>query len=266
MNKNEITIVYYFILLFTMTVLSGCANVQRDWEYASRKDSIKAYEAFIKDHPESEYNNQAQEKIQKILFEGAESEYHRKKNTISLEKFIKFFPSSKYSEKARNIIIEEAEYSKAKKEDSKPLFEAYLKDYPSGEYSDEARKSIRKIDIRSQLERAQELGETALRMGYVIVFKKVGNYLLMESAVVVHPDTLKEDMKKFEEELKAGADPNLIRIIGFQRPKAGSGFLSMGNPGKVIPADEGSGITLLQYCKENDLDKAAELLKKYQGK
>jgi hypothetical protein len=126
----------------------------------------------------------------------------------------------------------------------------------------------------SKLEKAKQLGETARRM---VCVSSTGTFTGVNYA---DETTYSAEFDRFGELLKAGADPNLIRISGFVPTevsdgsagmKKGQPFIAMlddnkvivpGKLGEVVPAKKG-GMTLLKYLQANDLQDACELLKKY---
>ncbi len=82
--------IFCFILL-----LSGCATVREDWGKASRLDSAAAYKSFLKEHEQSEYTNEAKERMAKL--EDEEWEKAKRLHTLrGYKEFIHIYPNTKY--------------------------------------------------------------------------------------------------------------------------------------------------------------------------
>jgi hypothetical protein len=185
--------------------------------------------------------------------------------------FLKQYPYSKYSEEAKKI-LEEIDFKKAKSSDYSEAYENFLIEHPFGQYSDEAKKLL---EQSRNWQQAKKLGEIALRMAQVPRMRvdkvmpggAAKTYIGQGMMMLSHPDTLKQDMVAFEEQLKAGANPELIRISGFvsyEISRDGMGFTGPAKRAEVVPAERG-GMTLFEYCKANNLHKAIDLMKKYRS-
>lgn len=75
-------------------------------------------------------------------------------------------------------------------------------------------------------------------------------------------------IKKAEELLSSGADPNYVKIHGFVAPqKKIEPFTTTytGSLGMVVPANH-DGVSLLQFCTDNGFTACADILKKHGAK
>ena len=63
-----------FMFSLAVTLLSGCAADRSQWVDASRKNTIKGYQSFIKAHPDSRYVSLAENNINKINEDKAQKE------------------------------------------------------------------------------------------------------------------------------------------------------------------------------------------------
>ena len=112
-------------------------------------------------------------------------------------------------------------------------------------------------------ELAKRLGEIATQMAPATEISFSGDLI----SGTMHPVSSRtskpsaKELSDFKELLNFGANPNLIRIKGY-KPQTASMF--SGDPGRVVPAEEG-GMTLLEYCRTVKLDEAVRLLASRKG-
>ncbi len=83
-------------LLILAVIMAGCATTQSRWQRVESKDTIKAYQEFLKENPESNYAEKAKERIMELRYAQA-----AKENTIpSYQKFIQDYPEGKLTDDA----------------------------------------------------------------------------------------------------------------------------------------------------------------------
>lgn len=89
----------YLSLLVIMVVLTvGCATTQNQWKKAESANTIKAYEEFLEQNPESEYVEKAKDKIMELRYREAVKE-----NKVSAyQKFIEIYPEGRFTEDAQS--------------------------------------------------------------------------------------------------------------------------------------------------------------------
>lgn len=75
-----------------MSIVLGCASVQSHWKEAESKNTIAAYEEFLKFNRYSEFSNEAQSRIEKLRFQ----EVKDKDQILYYVKFLADYPKSKY--------------------------------------------------------------------------------------------------------------------------------------------------------------------------
>jgi hypothetical protein len=128
---------------------------------------------------------------------------------------------------------------------------------------------------RTELVSRQAL-ETSLELGRAIMRHAPQTYqenvdFSMRGTTTKRSDPTPEDLSKLREMLLDGANPNAVRVAGFE--PAGDTVLdggravrhSTGKPGRIVGAEEG-GITLLEYCRLNGMKTIAALLIKHGAK
>lgn len=83
--------------LIVFSALTGCSSPERDWNAAAKQDSVQAYEAFLRKHPESEFSPRARERLETLVWDDT----FRVSSAEGYEKFLAAFPSSRNVASAR---------------------------------------------------------------------------------------------------------------------------------------------------------------------
>lgn len=122
------------------------------------------------------------------------------------------------------------------------------------------------LQMMRKMEQAKELGEIALRMAPRAFLEysamPMSGQMQERGFGIEQPPTLKADMIAFRVQLKAGANPDLIRIKDYTPPERTAYTVSFGSPGKVVAAEEG-GMTLFEYLKAIKQYEALKSLKEH---
>jgi hypothetical protein len=86
-------------IVFTVLsmLFAGCATVDTRWQKAASTNTVQAYEAFLKQHPDSDYTGEAGKRVESLEWENA-----KKRNRLSsYEAFLQKYPGGAYSAQAR---------------------------------------------------------------------------------------------------------------------------------------------------------------------
>ena len=59
------------VIIVIISALMGCSTTKIDWEMAHGTNTIKAYQEFLKKHPNSEFSEQARAKIEPLSYQKA---------------------------------------------------------------------------------------------------------------------------------------------------------------------------------------------------
>ena len=82
-------------LVLLGSVLLGCASTTDDFKRAQDKDTIVAYQEFVRQHPNSEYTNIAKKRIMEIQKEKEEKSEQAKQSRLeAIAKIRKYVPGS----------------------------------------------------------------------------------------------------------------------------------------------------------------------------
>lgn len=286
------------IVITVVFILCGCATSQRDWETASRRNTIAEYQTYIRAHADAQYADIARQRIQRLKFEQAQNAH----TESVLEAFIREYPSGALSEQAREL-LEAMALSAADRVNSVPAYEKFLSRFPDGRSASKVEQKVRALSYEAAVKgRTVALYEQFLTrypqgddsaelqkrlsdirrweevkvLGDIIVRMAPKSQMSMSMDLVGGPrvgpietfksPTYKQDLDELRARLDAGANPNMVRIADFElpgtKPVPGNPNLvlqSLGNSGKPVPAAEG-GMSLLEYCKINKLDEAYKVL------
>jgi outer membrane protein assembly factor BamD (BamD/ComL family) len=281
--------------------LIGCATTSRDWEQANRLGTVQSYLQFVNKHPDSEQADDARRFIADLRIDATWRNAEEENTIAAYETFLKKHPQTRHTEQA-NSMLEALRYQHAKEEDSIIAYKSYLEKYADSHRSADAQARLRKLqfeeakkqgtvaafesffaqyaegadvdELRAQLPAAKKL-DKALALGSEIMSHAPQTYIQvnnfnMTGMSTARSDPTAQDLAKLKAMLKDGADPNAIRVSGYEpagKKSLGNGFsiVSTGRPGVLVRAERG-GMTLLEYCRAQKLNSIAKLLKKYGAK
>jgi hypothetical protein len=295
------TSLFTSIFLVGILFFTGCATTQRDWEKAAQQNNISAYQLFIKTHSDSEYVKQADDRIEQIRYEKAKTsqsenelkaflkQYPATSHTAEINElimqvalrnsvsesmcsdFLSRFPNSNLSPQVATK-LREIRYKAARSAKTATSYEKFINEYPDGPDSMDLQEELPMI---RKWGKSKQLGELLIDMAPKTNLNITDRDAFLSSVPASESD---EKLAKFRKLLEDGADPNAVRIAGYtpggQKKLSKGGhynnayirpdgtLLLAGNPGMVVPASDGSGLTLLQYCEANGLNRASRLLKK----
>lgn len=239
---------------------------QIEWKNARAEGTRDSLITYRNQYPSGRYLLEAENLLENIDFKEAVAV----DSETTYREFLKLYPNGKYRDEA-NKLAEQSAYKIAKKNKSIFIYEDFLKSYPNGEFSEEIRMYLR------PWEKAKRLGELVIAIAPKTILQITDRDAFLSSVPSSETD---EKLSKLQQLLDSGADPTAVRIVeytpGGKKIATGgfyqNGYLTMidgtlyvlegGNPGKVFPATYGSGLTLLEYCKENGLNRVLSLLKK----
>lgn len=178
---------------------------------------------------------------------------------------------------------DEVAFSTAQKKGTMAAYEAFLKEYPEGKFAAVARQRMKNMPLlQACLDRDHSKVEQMLGAGknltdsdmaamalFVILQRQTQQQIKIsefkfQGASGISPEERRVSIEAFILLLKAGANPDTMRIKGYEKPgrrDLGGGFVleSTGNPGKIVPAAEG-GLSALEFTKMNALTEFRQAL------
>ena len=117
------------LALCAFFLFNGCACEEREWNRADAQGTEEAYEAFLKEHPDSPFGEKALKALWRLTTE--------QKTIEAYEKFIKAYPNSPFVEQASEEI-----WNLTAGQNSVEGFERYLSLYGEGKHVSEAKDKI----------------------------------------------------------------------------------------------------------------------------
>ncbi|MFO8057008.1 MAG: peptidylprolyl isomerase [bacterium] len=90
-------IIFAFI---TVLVLAGGCSEKKDFRKARRIDTVEAYREYLREHPEGDYTDKAQERIRELTFRKAMA----RRSIRDLQSFLEEYPDSEHTEDIRLLI------------------------------------------------------------------------------------------------------------------------------------------------------------------
>ncbi len=138
----------------TIDVIAQDIEDARAWEAASASDTIAAFEVYLQEHPDGQYTDLAQSRIETLKeIERAEAEAARQKEI---------------EEQAQQAARDEAAWNAASSENTIGSYEAYLVTYPEGLYAASAKSAIDELLAKAAAdEERRELEATRFKPGNV---------------------------------------------------------------------------------------------------
>lgn len=256
-------------------------DVELSYREASSQNSLDAYEQFLARFPTSPRAKDAQKALDDLRIAIEESKYNAATTADTpeaYEQFLKEYPQGKVSSLA-TAHLRQSRLRKARAAPTSTAYEDFLKQYPDGTDSDELRQSL---PVIKEFEKSMRLGQVCIEMApKASNMLEVGVVSIGSRAVqvgkleITQSPTFDSNLKELRQLLETGVAPDAVRISGYQRPSEttpdfdsgvqGLKIVSLGNPGTVVPSDR-LGMTLLQYCKENGLKEACDLLEAHGAK
>ncbi len=128
------------VLLICVMLLGGCSSVFGEWKRAKGKDTLKAYERFLKENPKSAFTDLAEERIKELRWEAAQ----RANTPESLLEFSTTYPEDALSQKAIKR-MQVADWQEAKELHTPEGYRNFAMKYPHGARAVEAEKMFRTL-------------------------------------------------------------------------------------------------------------------------
>ncbi len=125
----------FIIILALMSV--GCAAGRSDWKMSQELNTLCAYEAFVKKHPNSTVTKEAESRIEKLLWQKALNENEEQE----YREFLAKYPNSKFAPQIRRR-LELIVWQKTREENSHEAYKKFISQYPQGKFTDMARERV----------------------------------------------------------------------------------------------------------------------------
>lgn len=117
----------------------NCSSEKKSYNKTRSENTVSAYEKFLKQYPESKYENKIRSLIDSTHFHQAKD-----KNTIiNYINFLKIYPESQYKDSV-DFLIEKIYFTQAKDKNSINAYIDFLTRYPNSNFTSEVKKIFEK--------------------------------------------------------------------------------------------------------------------------
>jgi len=116
-------ILYFQFIIYLL--ITSCSDKEEKFKEAENLNTIEAYQTFIDNYPKTELAQEAEKRIETMIYEKAMKE----NNKNALLEFIKNYPNSRFTLEA-NKILETIDYKSAIKENTEKSFIDFVTNYP----------------------------------------------------------------------------------------------------------------------------------------
>jgi hypothetical protein len=130
----------------TLLFGTGCSKENAAFEQAQTADSIEAYEAFLRDFPDTTNAVTVQERLDQLYFDAAQNA----KTVESYNKYLTTYPTGRHVAEVRGE-YEKVMYRDVTKDGSRTGLEAFLKEFPDGNYAQKAQKRLDEVAYYDKL-------------------------------------------------------------------------------------------------------------------
>jgi hypothetical protein len=263
-------------------LVSGCVTPESRWSEVRQQDTITGYQEYITQYPNAAQSVDARKRVEQLKFDQAKAIG----TSIAVESYLSEYPSSANAAEARKL-DGALSFKEAHGADTADAYSRFIARFPNDPLAANARILLAQTKAFAA---SKHLGELAIRMApkySTCSLLQIGNFQAAQAnsgppalEKTECPD-LPQCIGEFRQLLDGGADPNAVRILGFEpggksptgsvtaRTVVRNGqpyiLLPSGKPGQVVPPSRG-GMTLLEYCMANGLTGACDLLKAHAGR
>lgn len=122
------------------------------WNRAELLYTISGFENYLGSFPDGKYAKEAQEDIHEIrVVQPKWDKTHKENSPHSYRSFISQYPSSRYSDEARQKLsgLERNDWSHAKSEMSITLYQNFIEYFPNSSHTQEAEKAIIDLEVEN---------------------------------------------------------------------------------------------------------------------
>ena len=137
-------------------VVVGCWQNQREWEKASKRNTVDSYREFIQKHPRSEFSQQALTELEKLSRFDDWNQAQKESTIFAYEDFLTKHPNAEFAMQARSILdgmYINRDWEKAKSINSIEAYEIFLLHYSTGNISEEAYSRLKSLRCKMNIER-----------------------------------------------------------------------------------------------------------------
>ena len=155
-----------FVWILVLSVLLACStdNDKKLWDETVMVNTTESYESYLSQFPSGKFSEEAKDKVEDLLFEGAK----QSANIIPVyDNYVKKYPKGKYQSEFETLV-----FNSAKEKNTIGSFEEYAVRFPKGKYLGE---------VETLLYDAIVSGESNMSYGeYLVRFPESDNKVKIE--------------------------------------------------------------------------------------
>lgn len=151
----------FYLMAGILLLFFGCATIQGDWQDATRKNTIPAYEQFITHHPETPEAGKARQRIEDLRADQDWKALQAGGTIEGYQNFLKKHPNSKYTTQAKNRLepLEAArDWRKAQEINSIDGYKEYLAKHPKSKDDALAAKKLEELKAEADWQKIKDGG------------------------------------------------------------------------------------------------------------
>lgn len=148
-KKNSIQAYNVYLKVYP----KGKYREEASWGIACLKDTAGAYDRYLEKYPHGKNAQEAEQKLLEVDIRKAWQRAENLNNLSSYRAFLRKYPNSTYAEEARNrraelLKLEEepTAWASAKQSQTLQAYQNYINTYPKGPHATEAKKLINKLE------------------------------------------------------------------------------------------------------------------------
>jgi len=208
-------------LFFLCLLLCACTSPEKDWQLASRDDSPNAYLEFLAKHPDSEFADQARQRIAELQVIRAWERAEFKDTLAAYQAFVEKFADSPYTPKARARIdgfLRDARWEEIRDGADRAALEAFITRYPEAPQMADAQLALNTIiEAEAAMEPKERPGKFRLQLA---AFRSIAAAEVeLRRLVALAPDVLAGPVR-LETPEQHGGSMFLLKTVPMSWPEA----------------------------------------------
>lgn len=239
-------------------LLAGCSSQNSDWQHAQQKNTIAAYQQFIKKYPDSKHVADAKQQIahinQQREIQQARADWQRTRKLDSApayRQFLQNHPNSQYADQAHqriNDIQRMNQWAYARSSNNVQALQEFISQYPNSPQAAQAHQELEKLQAaqakqQQQVAAAKKAQEQKQKAAAT---QAQGNYQVQLGAF-----TRQSTANKAEQQLQARVGGQLNGAsIKVYAPQSGSSLYRV----KTTPMSQQDAASLCQSLQKNGTD------------
>ena len=133
------------LALASALAMTACSSANKDWQNASEKNTVAAYQSFLDKHAGDQHAQEARTRMAALQDDAAWQMAQNVNSRDSYQIYLQSEPNGTHAQAARDQLAELARadaWKSAQSADSATALEDFLQKYPQGPETDQARQKL----------------------------------------------------------------------------------------------------------------------------